>query len=141
MQLRIISGIIARRRAIHESDLLVSQDMLQSIVDRVQLRMETLLAENAHLVRSFVVGAPAERTLTDLFGEICEESRASIAKLISFYDLPLKVLNQEALRRLEQTDYMQFVCGFKKQYPKITTQTVCSMAQILGLKQAIGKHV
>lgn len=140
MQLRIISAIIARRRAIRESDLLVSQDMLQSIVDRVQLRMETLLAENGHLVRSFVVGAPAERTLTDLFGEICEQSRTSIAKLITFYDLPMKVLNQEALRRLEETDYLQFLCGFKKQHPKLATQTVCCMAQILGLTNVPGKY-
>lgn len=137
-QFRIMAAIIARRKAILESDLLVSQDMLQSLIDRIGLRMEQILSECSHLVRSYVVGAPAERSLTELLSEVCDDGRVKIAKLVTFYDLPIKALNNEVLKRLDKTDYLQFVCGFKQQFPKLPTQTICCMAEILGLTKMRG---
>ncbi|XP_055636412.1 anaphase-promoting complex subunit 1 isoform X2 [Toxorhynchites rutilus septentrionalis] len=132
-QIRILTAIITRRKPTQESDLLVSQDMLQSLNDRVCSRMADTLKENSHLILSYVVGASPERTLTEILTEVCGEGRQRIAKLIVFYDLPFKVLNNEILRRLDKTDYLQFVWGLKKQYPKLPSQTICFIAEILGL--------
>ncbi|XP_055586614.1 anaphase-promoting complex subunit 1 [Uranotaenia lowii] len=137
-QFQIIAAIVSHRKAIPESELLVSQDMLQSLVNRVNHRMEKMQQESAHLLRTFILGAPVDRTITDLLSELCDEDRIKLAKLITFYDLPIKVLNNEILKKLNETDYLQFVCGFKQQYPKVSTQTVCAMAEVLGLRNVQG---
>ncbi|XP_065086104.1 anaphase-promoting complex subunit 1-like [Ochlerotatus camptorhynchus] len=137
-QFRIIASIIARRRAIAESDMLISQDMLQSLVDRIRLRMEQILKESNHLIRSYVVGVPSERPLAELLSELCDDGRSRIVRLMTFYDLPNRILSNDVLERIGQTDYLQFVCGMKEQYPELTTATICCMAEALGLESVRG---
>lgn len=138
-QFRIIAAIISKRKSIAESDMLVSQDMLQSMVDRVKLRMEDILKDSGHLIRSYVVGVTAERSLVDLLSELCNEGRMRIARLLTFYDLPIRILSSDVLDRISQTDYLQFVCGMQEQYPELSTSTVCHMAEALGLKSVLEK--
>ncbi|XP_062701630.1 anaphase-promoting complex subunit 1 [Aedes albopictus] len=133
-QFRIIAAIIAKRKSIAESDMLVSQDMLQSLVDRLNLRMEDMLKDSGHLIRSYVVGVDPERSLADLLSELCNEGRMRIARLLTFYDLPVRILNSDVLERISQTDYLQFVCGMHEQYPELSSSTICQMAEALRLK-------
>ncbi|XP_058812243.1 anaphase-promoting complex subunit 1 [Topomyia yanbarensis] len=131
-QFRILAAIIARRKAIAEADLLLSQDMLQSLIDRICMKMEDLMRECSHLIRSCIIGIPEEHTLTELLSKIGSDDQLRVAKLIMFYDLPIVMLKKDILRYLGETDFLQFVFGFK-QYPKLSTRTICCIADMIGL--------
>lgn len=118
--------------------MLVSQDMLQSLVDRIRLRMEQILKQSKHLIRSYVVSVPSERPLAELLSALCDDGRSRIARLMTFYDLPIRILSSDVLERIGQTDYLQFVCGMQEQYPELTTATICCMAEALGLESVQG---
>ncbi|XP_053692901.1 anaphase-promoting complex subunit 1 [Sabethes cyaneus] len=137
-QFRILAAIIARKKAIPETDLLVSPDLLQSLIDRIRLLMEQLLATINHLIRSHVVGAPQDRPISDLLTQVGQEDQLRLAQLITFYDLPIKILGNESQEKLNEMDYLEFLCRFKHKHPELSTQTICCIADILGLSKSVG---
>ncbi|XP_055551724.1 anaphase-promoting complex subunit 1 [Wyeomyia smithii] len=136
-QFRILAAILARKKGIPEADLLVSPDLLQSLIDRIKLLMEQLLDKTSHLIRSHVVAAPQDRTLNDLLSQLAHNDQLRVAQVITFYDLPMKVLSNQTLEKLKETDYLRFVISFQQQHPHLSMQTVCCIADVLGLSTKI----
>ncbi|XP_058442829.1 anaphase-promoting complex subunit 1 isoform X2 [Malaya genurostris] len=132
-QFRILAAIIARRKAISESDLLLSQDMLQSLVDRIKLIMENMMKENLQLIRRCIVEQPVGHKLFEMLSQLSSDERLRVSKLITFYDLPINIFNNGILKTLIKTDYLQIVFGLKEHYPTISVPTICCIADILGL--------